>query len=136
MEYRRRGKVIKKTELNLPTNAEVNQFLMLRELVTGLYEEMKDLTKKSSKETLNEFKIKSLNRVLKPLRELLKDQPTAMFLDLLEDDSLPTNSDVVIVLSQYLSAMKKYEERYYRVTPGTYTKRWNTKENPMVNNKE
>lgn len=127
---------MKKTELNLPTNAEVNQFLMLRELVTGLYEEMKDLTKKSSKETLNKFKIKSLNRVLKPLRELLKDQPTAMFLDLLEDDSLPTNSDVVIVLSQYLSAMKKYEERYYRVTPGTYTKRWNTKENPMVNNKE
>lgn len=127
---------MKKTELNLPTNAEVNQFLMLRESVTGLYEEMKDLTKKSSKETLNEFKIKSLNRVLKPLRELLKDQPTAMFLDLLEDDSLPTNSDVVIVLSQYLSAMKKYEERYYRVTPGTYTKRWNTKENPMVNNKE
>lgn len=127
---------MKKTELNLPTNAEVNQFLMLRELVTGLYEEMKDLTKKSSKETLNEFKIKSLNRVLKPLRELLKDQPTAMFLDLLEDDSLPTNSDVVIVLSQYLSAMKKYEERYYRVTPGTYTKRWNAKENPMVNNKE
>lgn len=127
---------MKKTELNLPTNAEVNQFLMLRELVTGLYEEMKDLTKKSSKETLNEFKIKSLNRVLKPLRELLKDQPTAMFLDLLEDDSLPTNSDVVIVLSQYLSTMKKYEERYYRVTPGTYTKRWNAKENPMVNNKE
>ncbi len=127
---------MKKTELNLPTNAEVNQFLMLRELVTGLYEEMKDLTKKSSKETLNEFKIKSLNRVLKPLRELLKDQPTAMFFDLLEGDSLPTNSDVVIVLSQYLSAMKKYEERYYSVTPGTYTKRWNTKENPMVNNKE
>ena len=98
------------TEQNLPTNAEVNQFLMLKELVTGLYEEMKDLTKKSSKETLNEFKIRSLNRVLKPLKELLKDQPTAMFLDLLEDDSLPTNSDVVIVLSQYLSAMKKYEE--------------------------
>lgn len=127
---------MKKIEQHLPTNADVNQFLMLRELVTGLYEEMKDLTKKSSKETLNEFKIKSLNRVLKPLRELLKDQPTAMFLDLLEDDSLPTNSDVVIVLSQYLSAMKKYEERYYRASPGTYTKRWNTKENPMANNKE
>lgn len=117
---------------NLPTNAEVNQFLMLRELVTGLYEEMKDLTKKSSKETLNEFKIKSLNRVLKPLKDLLKDQPTAMFLDLLEDNTLPTNSDVVIVLSQYLSAMKKYEERYYRVPRGSYSKRWNTKENPIV----
>jgi len=126
---------MKKTEQNLPTNEDVNQFLMLRELVTGLYDEMKDLTKKSSKETLNEFKIKSLNRVLKPLKELLKDQPTAMFLDLLEEDSLPTNSDVVIVLSQYLSAMKKYEERYFKVAPGTYTKRWDTKENPIENKK-
>lgn len=71
---------------------------------------------------------------MKPLKELLKDQPTAMFLDLLEDDSLPTNSDVVIVLSQYLSAMKKYEERYYRVDPTKHLKRWNTKENPIVNN--
>lgn len=33
------------TEQNLPTNAEVSQFLMLKELVTGLYEDMKDLTK-------------------------------------------------------------------------------------------
>ena len=123
------------TEQNLPTNAEVNQFLMLKELVTGLYEEMKDLTKKSSKETLNDFKIRSLNRVLKPLKELLKDQPTAMFLDLLEDDSLPTNSDVVIVLSQYLSAMKKYEERYYKFPPGSSIKRWNTKDNPIGNNR-
>lgn len=123
------------TEQNLPTNVEVNQFLMLKELVTGLYEEMKDLTKKSSKETLNEFKIRSLNRVLKPLKELLKDQPTAMFLDLLEDDSLPTNSDVVIVLSQYLSAMKKYEERYYKFPLGSSIKRWNTKENPIGNNR-
>lgn len=47
---------MKKTEQILPTNADVNQFLMLRELVTGLYEEMKDLTKKSSKETLNELR--------------------------------------------------------------------------------
>ena len=83
---------------NLPSNAEVNQFLMLRELVTGLYDEMKDFAKKSANETLNEFKIKSLNRVLTPLKELMKDQPTALFLDFLEESSLPTNSDVVIML--------------------------------------
>ena len=123
---------MRKTEQNLPTNADVNQFLMLRELVTGLYEEMKDLTKKSSKEALNEFKIKSLNRVLKPIKELLKEQPTAMFLDILDEESIPTNSDVVIVLSQYLSAMKKYEERYYLPDPGKFRKRWSTKENPIV----
>lgn len=105
---------------------------MLRELVSGFYEEMKDLTKKSSEEVLNEFKIKSLNRVLKPIKELLKEQPTAMFLDILDEESLPTNSDVVIVLSQYLSAMKKCEERYYLPDPGKFRNRWSTKKNPII----
>lgn len=40
------NKGMKKTESNLPSNADVNQFLMLRELAEGLYNEMKDLTKK------------------------------------------------------------------------------------------
>ena len=101
---------MKKNDSNLPSNAEVNQFLMLRELVTGLYDEMKDFAKKSANETLNEFKIKSLNRVLTPLKVLMKDQPTALFLDVLDESSLPTNSDVVIILSQYLTAMQNYED--------------------------
>lgn len=122
---------MKKIESNLPSNAEVNQFLMLRELVTGLYNEMKDFAKKSANETLNDFKIKSLNRVLMPLKEVLKDQPTALFLDILDESSLPTNSDVVLILSQYLSAMQKYEDRYYRLDKLKHTKRWNTKENPI-----
>ena len=58
---------MKNIDSNLPTNAEVNKYLMLRELVTGLYNEIKDFAKKSANEPLNEFKIKSLNRVLSPL---------------------------------------------------------------------
>ena len=126
---------MKKSELNLPTNAEVEQFLMLRELVTGLYNEMKDFAKKSANETLNEFKIKSLNRVLSPLKELLKDQPTALFLDVLDETSLPTNSDVVIILSQYLTAMQKFEDRYRKKDPLKLVIRWNTKENPIETKK-
>lgn len=122
---------MKKNESNLPSNAEVNQFLMLRELVTGLYDEMKDFAKKSANETLNEFKIKSLNRVLIPLKEVMKDQPTALFLDVLDESSLPTNSDVVIILSQYLSAMQKYEDRYRKKDPSRHVIRWNTKEDPI-----
>lgn len=126
---------MKKNESNLPTNAEVNQFLMLRKLVTGLYDEMKDFAKKSANETLNEFKIKSLNRVLSPLKELMKDQPTALFLDVLDESSLPTNSDVVIILSQYLTAMQNYEDRYYRLDNYKHKKRWNTKEDPIEQRK-
>ena len=123
---------MKKIESYLPSNAEVKQFLMLRELVSGLYDEMKDFAKKSANEALNEFKIKSLNRVLVPLKELLKYQPTAMFLDVLDESSLPTNSDVVIILSQYLTAMQNFEDRYYRLDNSKHKKRWNTKEDPIV----
>lgn len=126
---------MKKNESNLPSNAEVNQFLMLRELVTGLYDEMKDFAKKSANETLNEFKIRSLNRVLIPLKEVLKDQPTALFLDVLDESSLPTNSDVVIILSQYLTAMQKYEDRYHQKDPSRHVIRWNTKEDPIETKK-
>ena len=81
------NKGMKKTESNLPSKADVKQFLMLRELATGLYNEMMDFAKKSPNETLNTFKIKSLNRVLEPIKELLKNQPTALFLDILDDFS-------------------------------------------------
>ena len=122
---------MKKTESNLPSNADVNQFLMLRELAEGLYNEMKDLTKKSPNETLNAFKIKSLNRVLSPIKEILKNQPTALFLDVLDETDLPTNSDVVIILSQYITSMNKFEEKYYRPDPRKHVKRWSTKDNPI-----
>ena len=122
---------MKKSEVNLPSNADVNQFLLLRELATGLYNEMKDLTKKSPNETLNAFKIKSLNRVLEPIKDLLQNQPTALFLDVMEESALPTNSDAVIIFSQYLSAMKKFEEKYYRKDPAKYKMRWDTKEAPI-----
>lgn len=115
----------------LPSNADVTQFLMLRELAKGLYDEMKDLSKKSPNEALNQFKIKSLNRVLTPIKEILKNEPTALFLDVLEESSLPTNSDIVIIFSQYLTSMQKFEDRYFRVDPLKHSKRWNTKENPI-----
>ena len=115
----------------LPSNEDVTQFLMLRELAQGLYDEMKDLSKKSPNETLNQFKIKSLNRVLTPIKEILKNEPTALFLDVLEESSLPTNSDIVIIFSQYLTSMQKFEDRYHRVYPLKHSKRWNTKENPI-----
>ena len=89
------NKGMKKTESNLPSKADVKQFLMLRELATGLYNEMKDFAKKSPNETLNTFKIKSLNRVLEPIKELLKNQPTALFLDILDETALPSNSDLL-----------------------------------------
>ncbi len=38
---------------------------------------------------------------------------THAFLDVLDVDEMPTNSDVVLVLNQYMNAMKIFYEKYY-----------------------
>ena len=52
------------------------------------------------------------NRVLEPLKELLKHEESHKFLDTLNEDELPTNSDVVLVISQYETAIDKFRSRY------------------------
>ncbi len=39
---------------------------------------------------------------------------TIEYLDLLEEDDVPQNSDVVLMLSQYTAAMERYYDTFYR----------------------
>ncbi|MBT1699465.1 hypothetical protein KK083_21385 [Fulvivirgaceae bacterium PWU4] len=114
-----------------PSDAEVDQFLMLSKLMEAVYEEMKDFSKKKPDEPLNKFKVKNINRVLLQVKDMLKSQPTSQFLDLLNDESLPTNSDAILVIGQFNAAMESFRARYtneYR--------RWKTKENPSAANRQ
>jgi len=46
----------------LPTEAQVEQFKMLSELLDSIYLEMKEFSKKKPDEPLNKFKVKNVNR--------------------------------------------------------------------------
>ena len=56
---------------------------------------MKEFSKKKPEDLLNEFKVKNVNRVLSQIKSLLNDEPTSQFLDILDSDSLPSNSDAI-----------------------------------------
>ena len=93
------------------------------------------LSKKKSDAQLNPMKIKMVNRVLKPLNKLLKDELSYKFLDILNEDDMPTNSDVVLIISQYETAIDEFKKKYY--TKDYYKSdyldtvyRWMTKEFP------
>lgn len=109
----------------LPTDAEVDKFIMLSKLVNSVYEEMKEFSKKKPDEPLNKFKVKNVNRVLEQVKDILKDQPTIEFLDLLDDETLPTNSDAILIIGQFNAAMASFQVKY----KNEYG-RWTTKENP------
>ena len=87
------------------TQEAVTQYELLCPLLSGIYGELQELSKKKPDTPLNNFKVKSINRVLEPIKELLKEENMYPFLDVLDMDDMPTNSDVVLILSQYIKSM-------------------------------
>lgn len=109
----------------LPTEAQIENFLTLNKMIEAIYSEMKEFSKKKPDDPLNKFKVKNINRVLEQVKEILKNEPTAMFVDILDDETLPSNSDAILVVGQFKASMERFRDKY---TDGY--RRWKTKEYP------
>lgn len=118
-----------KTE-KLPTNQIVEKFEMLSPMLEAVFIEIQNLSKKKQNDSLNELKVKMINKILENFKEMLVDEPTIQFLDLLDDQTLPSNSDCVLILAQYRSALRQFKSEYYHGDIFSSEKRWHTKENP------
>ena len=75
--------------------------------------EFKELSKKKSETAVSKSKILLVNRLLEQCREILKDEKSIQFLDLVEEENVPQFSDVVIILGQYVAAMSQFRSTYY-----------------------
>lgn len=96
-----------------PTKSNAEQFDMLFPILESVFNEIKELSKKKQDGVLNEIKVKMTNRILSKVKLILKDDPTLEFLDLLDEESLPTNSDAVLIISQFKAAMEQYKAKYF-----------------------
>lgn len=90
------------------TEKEIELFEKVNAQIESVYEEISNLSKKSPNDALNKFKLKFVNQILLEVNTILdeKYKPFKDFENFTEDD-LPTNADVVFMLSQYLSCMEK-----------------------------
>ena len=109
------------------TEATVEQFRMLSQLLSSIYLEMKEFSKKKPDEPLNAFKVKNVNRILEQVKSILTNEPTISFLDMLDDETLPTNSDAILVIAQFKASMKRFSDK----NTNDYG-RWYTVENPSA----
>jgi hypothetical protein len=96
-----------------PTKIQADEFDMLFPILDSVFNEIKELSKKKQDGALNELKVKMTNRVLNKVKFILKDDPTVEFLDLLDEEVLPTNSDAVLIISQFKAAMQQFKDKYY-----------------------
>ncbi len=87
---------------------EISEFEQLQAQLQSLYTEIGALSKKKPDDAVNEFKLKLINQVLEKANSILGEQnrPFDDFLHFNLDD-VPTNSDVVLILSQYLNCLEK-----------------------------
>lgn len=104
---------MKKEVKKHPTVQEVASFLMLEPMIQSLMDEVKEFSKKKPDGPLNKLKVEMINKRLKPMKELLSILPLANFLDELNDEALPTNSDTVLILGQYVGAIKSFREAFH-----------------------
>lgn len=83
-------------------------------LVRAMFREFQDLSKKKPDGVLNKRKAEIVNRLMREVIEIVEGEPTRVHLDLLDEDDLPQNSDVVLMLGQAVAAMEAFRTKYHR----------------------
>lgn len=95
------------------TSEKVAQYRNLEPLFSSMYAEIQTLCKKKPDATLNRMKVDMINKLLTGVQDLLEKEEAKDFLYLLDQESLPQYSDVVLILSQYEASLKKFMRKYH-----------------------
>ncbi|MER3465438.1 MAG: hypothetical protein C4329_14560 [Chitinophagaceae bacterium] len=103
----------KNSKKKLPTPDKVEKFEMLYPLVFSDLSEIRELSKKKPDEPLNKFKVRTINKKLEQVKNILIDEPVLEFLELLDEETLPSNSDAVLMISQFVKALEQFKSKYY-----------------------
>lgn len=121
--------MVKKKIVNLPSESQVESFERLSPLLESIFNEIKELSKKKPDGPLNQLKVKMINRVLGQVKEFLFTEPNIEFLNVLDDETLPTNSDAVLIIGQFRAVLNQFKSKFYGWDSKHGESRWLTKGN-------
>ena len=85
-----------------------DKFNKVNRQLSALHQEVSILSKRKPDDAINKFKLKFINQVLVEVNAVLnrKNKPFQDFATFQEDE-MPTNSDVVMILAQYLECFDR-----------------------------
>jgi hypothetical protein len=102
-----------RSSVRTTTTAKAAEFEALIPLLTAMHKEFQDLSRKKPDGQVGKTKVAMVNRLLKAVHKLLDGEANRGFLDELNEDDLPQNSDVVLILSQTVAAMTAFHNNYH-----------------------
>jgi len=88
----------------LESKEDVWEFEKLEPQLHSFLAEISELSKKRPNDGLNKFKLKFINSTLESLNRLIGEHRPFPDFDTFNEDDLPSNSDVVVILAQYATA--------------------------------
>jgi hypothetical protein len=84
------------------------------------------LVKKSPNDALNKFKLGLINSLLEKSNKLLRNKKPFGDFDRFDETAMPSNSDVLLIVSQYLSSFEKLRSDNIRMDSGYWY--WNVED--------
>jgi hypothetical protein len=89
------------------TKEQITDFEKVQSQVQSLYEEVSLLAKKKHTDAINEFKLQFINQTINDANRILgaNYKPYSNF-DQFDEVVLPNNSDVTMILGQYLNCLE------------------------------
>lgn len=105
------------------TKEEIDIFEKVQVQLSGIHKEVSILSKKNPNDAINKFKLNFINELLQSSNYLLVDtyKPFINF-DIFKEEDVPTNSDVVMIVEQYLSCLENL--RADNIKFSTYSYYW------------
>ena len=101
---------------------QVEEFERLEQQLHSMLTEISELSKKKANDGVNKFKLKLINVILVELNQII-DKPFEDF-DKFDENDLPTNSDVLVMLSQYAAAVHRFRTQNSRYLNQDRSWRW------------
>ena len=92
----------------MKSEQEIEDFVKLAAQLERMLQEFGELSKKKPNNAVNTFKLGLVNKLLDTANGIL-DVPDRPFEDFerFDPDNVPTNSDAVMILSQYRACMRR-----------------------------
>ena len=107
---------------------EVDEFETIQPLLLSTFNEIKAFALKKQDGTLSKLKVIAINQVLERAKKILDGEAFSEFLQILDIDTLPSNSDAVMIIANYKTALSGYRNKY-ATDDGYGDYDWNLKHN-------
>lgn len=104
---------------------DVEKYSELYSKLSSMKGDIALLSAKKPNETVNEFKLKVINKVLAQINELIGEFKPEDAFEAFDLDVLPTNSDVLMMLNLYLNGMNRFKDA--NSVEKSKMDEWNTK---------